>query len=86
MELVGRWWNGLWGRMARRDIWPTFDGDRWHVRAREGGDDGREVTYHYEREYQARAMVDRLMATSPPAKWKDLIKLYRPDDRQAGTG
>jgi hypothetical protein len=86
VELVGRWWNSHWGRLARRDIWLTFDGNYWYVRARQGGDDGREVTYHYDREDQAQVMVDRLIATSPPAKWKNVIKLYRPEDRQTGPG
>jgi hypothetical protein len=68
--------------MARQDIWLTHDGTRWHVRAREGGDDGREVNYVYEREYEARATVDRLMATAqPPSKWKDITRLVRPESQ-----
>jgi hypothetical protein len=36
MDLVGRWWNGQYGRLARRDTWLTSDGRTWHVRARQG--------------------------------------------------
>ena len=34
------WWNGRWGRIARRDIYLRADGDRYVVEAREGGADG----------------------------------------------
>ena len=74
MELVGRWWNGERGRQARRDIWLTSDGQRWNVRARQGDSDGREVSYDFDRGYEARAMVDRLKATAP-GKWKEITKL-----------
>jgi hypothetical protein len=74
--LVGRWWNGARDSGARRDIWLMHDGDRWHVRARHGGPGGREIRYAYDREYEARAMVDRLIATSRSvSRWKDLTKL-----------
>ncbi|GGM26363.1 hypothetical protein GCM10011608_08840 [Micromonospora sonchi] len=63
MELRGRWWNGSWGRMARRDIWLLFDGRLWRVRGRLGGDEGREVSYDFTDEGPARTMVDRMMKT-----------------------
>ena len=74
VELVGRWWNGDRGGVARRDIWLRSDGEHWRVRARQGERDGSEVSYDFDREYQARAMVDRLMAAAP-GRWKDLTKL-----------
>jgi len=80
MELVGRWWNRKWERVARRDIWLTSDGRRWSVRARHGGDGGDEVAYEFDRDYQARAMVDRLKAAAP-GEWKDLTKLMAREQR-----
>jgi hypothetical protein len=78
---VGRWWNGVWGRMARRDIWLYKDSGRWLVRAREGtADSGRDVTWPpFQNEWSARAWVDRLMTESPGGRdgWKDLTKLVR---------
>jgi hypothetical protein len=43
VEVRGRWWNGSWGRMARRDIWLLSDGRLWRVRGRLGGDGGQEI-------------------------------------------
>ncbi|SRR6266545_2005943 len=74
-ELVARWWNGQRDRRARRDIWLTSDGQVWHVRARHGTGD--EVGYDFTREYEARAMVDRLIAAAPAGGWKDITKLVR---------
>jgi hypothetical protein len=76
VDLVARWWNGQSGRLARRDIWLTFDGRVWKVRARHGGVEGREVCYDFVREYEARAMVDRLVATAP-GTWKDITKIVQ---------
>ena len=76
VELVGRWWNGHWGRMARRDIWLSRAGGDWHVRARDGAGGGREVHYDFDREYEARAMVERLIAAAPGG-WKDITRLVR---------
>jgi hypothetical protein len=76
MDLVARWWNGTRGPPARRDIWLTSDGRTWHVRARHGGTDGREVNHDFTREYEARALVDRLM-TAAPGDWKNITDLVR---------
>ncbi|RZU75867.1 hypothetical protein EV384_4439 [Micromonospora kangleipakensis] len=76
MEVKGRWWNGNWGRIARRDIWLLSDGHRWRVRGRLGGDGGREVAYEFDDEQQARAMVNRMMETSAGA-WRDLTEALR---------
>ena len=75
MDLVARWWNGERDRLARRDIWLTSDGQRWAVRARHGAD-GREVRQEFTREYEARAMVDRLIAAAP-GRWTDITRLVR---------
>jgi hypothetical protein len=73
-DLVGRWRNGQWGRLGRRDIWLSTDGKLWQVRAREGSAGGREVRYDFDREYPARAMVHRLIATAP-GDWKEITRL-----------
>jgi hypothetical protein len=81
VELIGRWWNGVWGRIARRDIWLYRDDSGWVVRAREGtAEGGRGLTWPpFPNEWSARAWVDRLMAESPGGRngWKDLTKLVR---------
>src|SRR6266545_4637355 len=46
-RVVKHWWNGLWGRIARRDVYVITDGGRrWMVEAREGGADGRVKRRH----------------------------------------
>jgi hypothetical protein len=74
VDLVARWCNGERDRVVRRDIWLTSGGRRWAVRARHGAADGREVRREFTREYEARAMVDRLIATAPGA-WTDITRL-----------
>lgn len=76
VALVARWWNGERDRTARRDIWLTSDGQRWAVRARHSAADGREVRQEFTREYEARAMVDRLVAAAP-GQWKEITRLVR---------
>jgi hypothetical protein len=82
VDLVARWWNGEQDRVARRDIWLTSDGQRWAVRAWHGTVDDREVHQEFTREYEARAMVDRLIAAAP-GRWKDITKLVRKPDVRA---
>jgi hypothetical protein len=77
MTLVGRWWNGKWGRLVRRDIWLTEE-SVWHVRAREGdGETGRELHWRYTSEAEARAMVERLMGVEQVADWRDLTDVTK---------
>jgi hypothetical protein len=54
----------------------TSDGRRWAVRALHGAADDREVHREFAREYEARAMVDRLIAAAP-GRWKDITRLVR---------
>ncbi len=35
------WWNGRWGRVARRDLLVYVDGEQWWVEVRDGGVEGR---------------------------------------------
>jgi hypothetical protein len=59
------------GRLARADIWLMTDGRHWRVHGRLGGDGGREVNHHFDQEWAARAMVDRMMKASG-GTWCDL--------------
>jgi hypothetical protein len=76
VETVGRWWNGSWGRLGRRDIWLSTDGRRWEVRFRDGGADGREGEFAFADEVQARGFVQRQIETAP-GQWKDLTAALR---------
>jgi hypothetical protein len=69
--LIARWLNGQRDQSVRRDIWLTSDGRYWNLRARHGVG---EVQHEFTREYEARAMVDNLIA-SAPGDWKDITRL-----------
>ncbi|MFU8871035.1 hypothetical protein [Micromonospora sp. SL4-19] len=84
MEVLGRYWNGSWGRMARRDVWLLSDRQLWRVRGRIGGDEGQEVSYDFPDEASARSMVDRMMKTSAGA-WRDLTEAVRQESNRRQT-
>ncbi|WP_238005816.1 hypothetical protein KZZ52_41385 [Dactylosporangium sp. AC04546] len=64
VRTVEHWWNGVWGRLARLDVWLRTDGERWDVWVREGGvDSGRNRHTEYDDETSARvALADLLDA------------------------
>jgi hypothetical protein len=71
VEVVGHWWNGRWGRLARRDVWLHRDDDSWIVAARQG--DGESNVWHSKpsSEAQARTLVADLLARGGE-HWTDL--------------
>jgi hypothetical protein len=86
VELVGRWWNGIWGQLARRDIW-LYSETVWHVHAREGDTgNSHELKWSYPDEGPARAMVDRLIRAPGPGEWRDLTEVSAPPERPATRG
>jgi hypothetical protein len=80
--LVGRWWNGRWGRLARRDIWLKHD-RTWRVEARQGDGDSRLWSRDYPTEAEARnaiaAMIDR---TGGQGQWRELTTGITRNDHQ----
>ena len=74
MEIIGRWWNGVWGKLARRDIWLGRQ-TRWHVVARSGdAETGRVLRWDFTTEAEARAMVKRLTSPVGPGQWREQEK------------
>jgi hypothetical protein len=69
--LVGRWWNGRWGRLARRDIWLRAL-TTWRVEVRQGdADTGTTKHWDFANEKAAREFVDRLILTGGDG-WRDI--------------
>jgi hypothetical protein len=64
-KVVEQWNNRKWG-MARRKIDLIQTETGWQVRGREGDHDGREVVRYFDREQDARAMVDAMQQAVPP--------------------
>ncbi|MEV0731966.1 hypothetical protein [Polymorphospora sp. NPDC050346] len=70
MEQRKHWWNGKWGRLARRDVYLRADGDRWHVEQRAGGADGVPRFYEFDSEDDALDAVRALL--DGPGTWREL--------------
>jgi hypothetical protein len=70
VETRKQWWNGRWGRIARRDIFIHVDGDAWMVEARDGGADGRHRFLDDETEAAALDIARDLMMSSNG--WREL--------------
>ena len=78
---MGRWWNGKYGRTARRDVWLyQVSRDGFVVHARHGGSEGELRRWSAMREYEARNLVDRLKRTAG-GQWRDLTRLYKPTQK-----
>ena len=70
MEKRGWWWNGKWGRMARRDVLIYEDAGQWWIEAREGGAEGRSLWRDYPAEDAAMDCVHGLIAGSD--RWRQM--------------
>jgi hypothetical protein len=69
-EVVGRWWNGIRGRLGRRDLWLTRE-VRWKVIARAGdAETGRVLRWEFDSEPEALAMIQRLLAADAGGSWR----------------
>ncbi|MET8354812.1 hypothetical protein [Micromonospora sp. NPDC005206] len=69
-DVAGRWWNGIWGRLGRRDVWLTRE-VRWKVVARAGdSENGRVLRWEFDTEADALAMVKRLLAADAGGQWR----------------
>ncbi|GIJ79467.1 hypothetical protein SAMN05443287_106321 [Micromonospora phaseoli] len=78
MEQRKHWWNGKWGRLARRDVFLRADADRWYVEQRAGGAEGVSRFYEYDTvddaEETVRALLQgtdtwRELSPRPPSGW-----------------
>ncbi|HEV7710143.1 MAG TPA: hypothetical protein VGP16_18260 [Asanoa sp.] len=72
MEQRKHWWNGKWGRAARRDVYLRINGDAWHVEQRAGGAEGVSHFYEYETEEDAYDRVRALLVG--PFEWRELSR------------
>ena len=70
MERRKFWWNGKWGRIARRDVLLYEDGGVWWVEARDGGVEGRSRWLEYRDEDAAMETVRALIAGTE--RWRQV--------------
>jgi len=70
MDRRRMWWNGKWGRIARRDVLLYSDGATWWVEAREGGAEGRSRWFEHAEEAAALRCVDDHLVG--PDRWREL--------------
>lgn len=71
MVTVEWWWNGRWGRLARRDIWLKNDGALWWAEARKGDGDAKVWRSRPGDEGAAREEVTMLLLRGG-TDWKNL--------------
>ncbi|GAB2614210.1 hypothetical protein Aab01nite_70750 [Paractinoplanes abujensis] len=70
MEQRKHWWNGKWGRSARKDVYLRVSGDQWYVEQRAGGAEGVSHFFEYSSEEDALNTVRMLLAA--PGDWREL--------------
>ena len=70
MEQRKHWWNGKWGRIARKDIFLRVSGDQWYVEQRTGGADGVSTFVEFDSEDAALDSVRASLAG--PEEWREL--------------
>jgi hypothetical protein len=86
VQLVGRWWNGKWGKLARRDIWLRLE-QTWRVEARRGDGDSKIWSREYASEADALAAIADMMGRSGGAgEWRLLSDPPNPVDRTRSGG
>ncbi|MFI7335901.1 hypothetical protein [Micromonospora aurantiaca (nom. illeg.)] len=82
-EVVQRWWNGTWGRLARRDVWLVRQ-TRWTVTARAGdAETGKVLRWEFDTEPEAMQMVDRLLHADTAGQWRQQEPGAPPRPQQA---
>ena len=57
------WWNGKWGRLARRDVIIHHEPEVWSAEAREGGEEGRTRRFPASDQGEAGAIAEKLIST-----------------------
>ncbi|MFC0030221.1 hypothetical protein ACFFMM_11895 [Micromonospora chaiyaphumensis] len=83
-EVVRRWWNGVWGRLTRRDVWLVRE-TRWTVMARAGDtESGRVLRWEFASEPPALEMVDRLLRADTAGQWREQDRATPPPAAGAG--
>jgi hypothetical protein len=67
---VSWWWNGKWGRLARRDVEIHHVPESWTVEAREGGPEGKSQRWRAASQDQAQQIADQLMRSDE--RWRPM--------------
>ncbi|HEY3008359.1 MAG TPA: hypothetical protein VGJ63_09905 [Micromonosporaceae bacterium] len=70
MEQRKHWWNGSWGRLARKDVYLRTDGDQWFVEQRAGGAEGASRFFEFGNEDDAYDVIRALLVE--PDEWREL--------------
>jgi hypothetical protein len=70
VDTVSHWWNGTWGRLARRDVY-LRTGQVWQVELRKGGAEGRSQVETFANEEDARVYIERALA-AVDTPWREL--------------
>jgi len=72
VERRKHYWNGKWGRLARRDILVFEDGGAWLVEAREGGAERVLIAFVHGRSAPRTSCRAACAARSFPSAWDNV--------------
>jgi hypothetical protein len=78
-ERVEHWFSRY--KDSRRDVYLLRTETGWQVLGRKGGAGGEEVTHYFDREDEARAMLQRMLDAMPPelSSWAEMkVSKHRP--------
>jgi hypothetical protein len=64
-ERVEHWFNRRYGT-SRRDVYLLRTPTGWQVLGRQGGSDGHTVAHYFDKQDEARAMLQRMLDTVAP--------------------
>ncbi|MFC4045393.1 hypothetical protein ACFO1B_43855 [Dactylosporangium siamense] len=85
IEIIHHWWNSVWGRLSRRDIYVRTDGATFEVEVRLGGQEGRQWRAPYP-DLPA-AVAEAQQHLTPGHRWVDIARAHqRAADGRSSTG
>jgi hypothetical protein len=86
--LIRQWWNGKFGRLARRVVivWASEDRLRWMVEARRGGSEGRLRFRGVPNGHDAFALAALWRSASQLDEWTDFAALSRRQPKRDDQG
>ena len=73
IQVLGRWWNGLWGNWTRRWVWlELLDNGQYQVRWRGGDWSDRDGHYRTPDSVEAVDAVCRLLDAEVVGDWREI--------------
>lgn len=72
VQVIARYWNGLWGNWTRRWLWLEYLGDGWYQVRWRGDWDGVDRTLRVNDSFAAITELGRIAETDPLGEWREI--------------